>query len=239
MASAFPPTRHSVIERLRRDDTQERAAAFSDVVDAYWKPIYKHFRATWNASPEDAQDLTQSFFSDAFEKAWLEKYEPGKARFRTFVRVCVDRFAMNARQASNRAKRGGGARLVSLDFETAEQEVRAQSLQTPADAEDFFRREFVRALFQRAIATAREELTRSGRAVHFQLFERYDLRPDDRVSYASLAAEFHLSESRVTNYLSVARRAFRSHALGTLRGLSASDEEFRREARDLFGMDVD
>ncbi len=236
---AFPPTRHSVIERLRRPGTEERSAAFSDLVEGYWKPIYKHFRATWNVSPEDAQDLTQAFFSDAFEKAWLEKYEPGKARFRTFVRVCADRFAMNARQASGRAKRGGGARMVSLDFETAEQEVRAQALQTPADAEEFFRQEFVRSLFQRAVAAARDEMTRTGRSVHFQLFERYDLQADDQVSYSGLAAEFGLTEARVTNYLSIARRAFRAEALGTLRGLCATDDEFRREARELFGMEVD
>jgi DNA-directed RNA polymerase specialized sigma24 family protein len=239
MASAFPPTRHSVIERLRRPDGAERSAAFGDLVDGYWKPVYKHFRATWNASPEDAQDLTQAFFSDAFEKAWLEKYEPGKARFRTFVRVCADRFAMNARQASGRAKRGGGVRMISLDFDTAEQEVRAQALQCPADAEEFFRQEFVRALFQKAVAAARDEMDRTGRSAHFQLFERYDLQPDEHASYASLAAEFGLTESRVTNYLSIARRAFRAEALGALRGLCATEDEFRREARELFGMEVD
>ncbi|HJR60592.1 MAG TPA: hypothetical protein VJ813_14370 [Vicinamibacterales bacterium] len=238
MASAFPPTRHSVIERLRRDDAQERRAAFSDLVDGYWKPVYKHLRATWQLSPEDAQDLTQSFFSDAFQKAWLEKYQPEKARFRTFVRVCVDRFAMNVRQASARAKRGGDVRVVSLDFEGAEQEVRAQSLGSPADAEDFFRHEFVRALLQRAVSEARAEMERTGRGLHFQLFERYDLEPDDQVSYASLAIQFQLTESQVTNYLAHVRRTFRAHALTSLRGLCGTDEEFRREARELFGMEV-
>ena len=238
MASAFPPTRHSVIERLRRDDETARSAAFGDLVEGYWKPVYKHLRATWRLAPEDAQDLTQAFFSDAFQKAWLEKYEPGKARFRTFVRVCVDRFAMNARQAATRAKRGGDLRIVSLDFDGAEQEVRAQSLASPADAEDFFRREFVRSLFSRAVALTRDDMDRSGRAVQFRLFERYDLDPDDSVSYGSLAKEFDLTESQVTNHLSLVRRTFRAHALDALRGLCGSDEEFRREARELFGMEV-
>jgi DNA-directed RNA polymerase specialized sigma24 family protein len=238
MASAFPPTRHSVIERLRKDDEGARSAAFEDLVKGYWKPIYKHLRATWRLSPEDAQDLTQGFFSEAFEKAWLEKYEPGKARFRTFVRVCVDRFAMNARQSATRVKRGGDMRLVSLDFDGAEQEVRALSLTSPADAEDFFRQEFVRALFSRAVAQTRDEMERSGRVLYFQLFERYDLDPAESVSYGSLAREFSLTESQVTNHLSLVRRTFRSHALDALRGLCGCGEEFRREARDLFGMEV-
>ena len=238
MASAFPPTRHSVIERLRKNDDAGRTAAFGDLVDGYWKPVYKHLRATWRLSPEDAQDLTQAFFSDAFQKAWLEKYEPGKARFRTFIRVCVDRFAMNARQAATRTKRGGDVRLVSLDFDGAEREVRAQAPASPADAEEFFRQEFVRALFSRAVAQTRHDMERSGRPLHVRLFERYDLDPDDGVSYGSLAREFGLSESQVTNHLSLVRRTFRAYALEALRGLCGTDEEFRREARELFGMDV-
>jgi DNA-directed RNA polymerase specialized sigma24 family protein len=236
---AFPPTRHSVIERLRDGDPGRRRAAFSDVVEAYWRPVYKHLRATWRLSPEDAQDVTQAFFADAFEKAWLEKYEPGKARFRTFVRVCVDRFAMNARQASARVKRGGQVQLLSLDFHDAEQEVRMQEPGVPADAEEFFRQEFVRALFARAVDAIRLELLAEGRSEYFALFERYDLDPPDSVSYAQLAGEFGLTESQVTNRLALVRRAFRARALDTLRGICVSDEEFRREARDLFGMDVD
>lgn len=238
MASAFPPTRHSVIERLRNDDVGDRRAAFGDLVDAYWKPVYKHLRATWRLSPDDAQDLTQGFFSDAFEKGWLAKYEPGKARFRTFVRVCVDRFAMNARQAASRAKRGGDLRIVSLDFDEAEREVRTQASSVPADAEDFFRQEFVRALFGRAIQLTRAEMDGAGKTVHFTLFTRYDLDPADEVSYTGLAKEFSLTESQVTNYLSLVRRTFRTHALASLRAICGSEDEFQREARELFGMEV-
>jgi DNA-directed RNA polymerase specialized sigma24 family protein len=238
MASAFPPTRHSVIERLRHHDTAERSAAFGDLVEGYWKPVYKHLRTTWRLNADDAQDLTQAFFSDAFQKSWLEKYEPGKARFRTFVRVCVDRFAMNARQASSRLKRGGDTRTMSLDFDAAEREMRAQSFASQPDAEDFFRQEFVRALFERAVGAARLEMEASGRARHFTLFERYDLDPDEGVSYGSLATEYGLTESQVTNHLALVRRTFRAHALQALRGLCATDEEFRREARELFGMEV-
>ena len=116
--------------------------------------------------------------------------------------------------------------------------MRGHALSAPADAEDFFRQEFVRSLFQRAVRDARGELEGSGRAVHFRLFEKYDIDPEDGVSYAALAGEFGISESQVTNHLAYARRVFRAHALTALRGLCATDEEFRREARELFGMEV-
>jgi hypothetical protein len=42
----------------------------------------------------------------------------------------------------------------------------------------------------------------------------------------------------VTNDLHAARTRFREIALGHLRSLSGTDEEFRQEARQLFGVEV-
>jgi hypothetical protein len=42
----------------------------------------------------------------------------------------------------------------------------------------------------------------------------------------------------VTNHLALARRELRRIVLDTLRELTASDAEFRREARQLLGLDL-
>jgi DNA-directed RNA polymerase specialized sigma24 family protein len=236
---SFPQTRHSVIQRIRAADPAARRDAFGDLVTGYWKPVYKHLRITWRLSEEDAQDLTQSFFSEAFQKAWLERYEPDKARFRTFVRLCADRVVMNWKQSASRAKRGGAAETVALDFDGAERELGWQQLSTPPDAEEFFRHEFVRALFDRAVREVRAEYEAAGRRVHLELFERYDLAPSEGQTYAGLAREFGLTTAQVTNYLAQVRRSFRAHALEALRGLSGSDDEFRRDARELFGLEIE
>ena len=68
------------------------------------------------------------------------------------------------------------------------------------------------------------------------LFERYDLSDDD-VSYSSLATEFGLDASTVNNHLAAARRDFRRLVLEKLREITATDEEFRTEARSLLGVD--
>ena len=237
---AFPLTRYSVIERLRDGRDLERRDAFGEVVTGYWKPVYKHFRLTWGVSDQDAQDLTQSFFAEAFQKAWLAKFDPAQARFRTFVRVCADRFVMNWRQSSTRLKRGGVSESVPLDFDSAEQELRlVRTTATPPEAEDLFRQEFIRALFERAVAAVRDECLAAGRHVHLAVFDRYDLAPDDDVSYATLGAELGLTTAQVTNYLAQVRRSFRQHALAALEGLTGSRDEFRREARELFGVEVE
>jgi hypothetical protein len=234
----FPETRHSVIERIRDVDPETRREAFGDLVDGYWKPVYKHLRITWRLESEEAQDLTQAFFTDAYQKSWLERFEPGKARFRTFVRVCADRFVMNVRQSATRLKRGGGTCMVPLDFDGAEREIASQLALQP-EPEAFFHQEFVRALFEKTVQQLRAEYEASGRSMPFALFERYDLAPADDDSYARLAAEFNLTTTQVTNMLAGVRRRFRDRALATLRGLCGSDQEFRREARELFGVEVE
>jgi predicted transcriptional regulator len=93
-------------------------------------------------------------------------------------------------------------------------------------------------MFTIAVDALRERCEESGRTVHFQLFERYDLRDDANVSYASLANEFGLEPATVNNYLAAVRRDFRRVVLEKLREITATDEEFRTEARSLLGVEV-
>ena len=232
----FPPTRHSVIERLRAPGDTGRTEAFGDLVAGYWKPVYKYLRVRWRLGADEAEDVTQALFAEAFENAWFDRFDPDKARFRTFVRLCVDRLVMNAQQAAARIRRGGGQQVLSIDFAGAEDELAIQAPGVP-EAEDFFKREFVRALFARAVRSLRQDCLARGREIHWRLFERYDLRPDERPSYAELAAEFDLTPGQVTGYLAQARRTFRMHTIAELKALCGSAEEFRREARDLLGLE--
>jgi RNA polymerase sigma factor (sigma-70 family) len=233
----FPLTRHSVVERMRATDVDVRRVAFGDIIEGYWKPVYKHLRLTWHLSPDDAEDIAQGFFAEAFERAWLQRFDPAKARFRTFVRVCVDRYTMNVRQADLRLKRGGGLEMVSLDFAAAERQLPADG-DAAGDPEARFHQEFIRALFERTVQTLRRELTVDGSESLFDLFERYDLVHEDGISYAQLARESGLTTTQVTNRLARVRRRFREIALDNLRALCGSDEEFQREARDVFGLEI-
>src|SRR5207244_4672434 len=121
---AFPPTRHSILCATKSDDAAVREQAFDGLVAVYWKPVYKYIRLKWSDANEDAKDLTQEFFTAAFEKAFFESYDPKKSRFRTFLRICVDGLVTNTRKASARIKRGGQTQILPLDFEAAEIELR-------------------------------------------------------------------------------------------------------------------
>ena len=233
----FPVTNHSAIAGARSDDQLTRRRAFDTILASYWKPAYKYIRLKWQAGNEDAKDLTQGFFANAFEKNHFATYDATKASFQTFLRTCLDGFVANERKAGQRLKRGGDMDHYQLDFATAENELAAHA-STELTPEDYFHREWVRWMFTIAVDALRQRCDESGRNVHFQLFERYDLREDQAVSYASLAQEFGLDTATVNNYLAAVRRDFRRIVLEKLREITATDEEFRTEARSLLGVDV-
>jgi RNA polymerase sigma factor (sigma-70 family) len=233
----FPPTRHSVVARTRSPDAETRRLAFAAIIEAYWKPVYKYLRLKWQLDPDQAADLTQEFFAATLEKDVLGRFEPGRARFRTYLRMCVDGFASNARKAERRLKRGGGMTSVSLDFETAEGEIIRHELAVPADVDELFYREWVRAFFQRAVEELRSWAADSGRATMFAVFERYDLAEseEDRPTYAAIARDLGITPTTVTNHLAAMRRQFRHVVLERLRDLTTTDEEFEAEAKRLLG----
>lgn len=239
MSDAFPLTRQSVLAALKTAEGIERERAFGALVEAYWRPVYKYLRLRWNLDKADAEDATQNFFARAYERDYFARFDSHRARFRTFLRTCLDAFAANERQAASRLKRGGGAEHVSLDYATAEAELAIAS--PPDDYDRFFAREWVRAIFSAAVRDLRDQLERDGHAVRYQIFARYDLAEGDEargISYAALANELGLTTSQVTNYLAATRRQFRALLLDRVRALTATDAEFRDEVRDLFGFDA-
>ena len=212
----FPVTNHSAIVAARSNDKVIRRRAFDTILKSYWKPVYKYVRLKWQAGNEDAKDLTQGFFVTAFEKNYFASYDAAKASFQTFLRTCLDGFVANERKAGQRLKRGGDVDHYQLDFAAAEVELAHASVST-LTPEEYFHREWVRSMFTIAVEAFREHCAESGRMVHFQLFERYDLNDDRDVSYASLANEFGLDPATVNNYLAAARRDFRRIVLEKFR----------------------
>ena len=234
----FPDTRHSAVLRARDQDPEVRARALELLLAIYWKPVYKHLRLGWKATNEEAKDWTQGFFTRFLEKELLERYDPARGSFRHYLRLTADSFVANERKAAGRQKRGGDLRFVSLDFESAEGELKQHPPSTEQSPEDLFEREWARSIFQLALIELERVLAEEGKTVHFRIFERYDLAPGEaehRPSYQELARECALPVTQITNYLAATRRRFRRIVLDRLRDVTGSESEFRAEARRLLG----
>ncbi len=227
----FPDTHLSALLRARSDDASARERAWREVAAVYRRPVYLHLRVKWRCTPERAEDLTQDFFVYALQRDVLARFEPQRGRFRTFVRVCVDRLVLNELQAGQRIKRGGQQRRLQLDVHELEQVLRTHA---PAPADRVFEVAWARSVLQESVKRLGEQLTAEGRGHQFQAFSLYDLA-DDPISYQELASSLGVQVTDVTNYLSAARRRFRQVTLETLRELTATREEFEAEVLALCG----
>jgi RNA polymerase sigma factor (sigma-70 family) len=223
--SLFPTTRRSVIERLRSEDRVERERAFDTLAAIYWRPLYKYARIIHRRDAADAEDLTQSLMLQAFERGALESYDADRASFRTFLRVLFDRLIANDDKRAARLKRGS-----RFAFTSAEEELQLED-QRGDSPEEYFQRQWVKSLLAAAVDRCRESFD----PLTFAVFKSYDL--DGDVTYAELAQEHGVTEMTITNRLAAARRKFREIAIDLLREITASDDEFRTEARALFGVE--
>ncbi len=230
----FPSTRHTLIDRVQSSEGAVRSQALEEVIAIYWKPLYKYVRLRWHKSNEEAKDLTQAFLTTVIEQEALSGFDPGRGTFRTWLRTLIDRHVTDDLRSSGRIKRGGG--LEELDFEAAEVELSEQQSGADSAPDELLRREWVRSVLERSVRALEAELGAAGKHQHLTLFRIYDLEGTDR-SYRDLAEELAIPETSVTNWLAATRRRFRSIVLETLESLTASDAEFRSEARDLLGVD--
>ncbi|MCI0434835.1 MAG: sigma-70 family RNA polymerase sigma factor [Gemmatimonadetes bacterium] len=238
--SAFPLTRFSVVQATGSDDPGIRRDAWDALIRSYWRPVYKYIRIHWGVPVHDAQDLTQGFFTRAMDAGFFHRFDPSRARFRTYLRTCLHGFVANEYKAASRKKRGGAYTVLSLDFEDAEGELRQTRIADDADPEEFFRIESARSLLALSVSLLREFCAQRDRQSPFELFERYDLAPQtdgERPTYQQLADAMGLTVTRVTNDLAWVRREFRRIVLDRLREISGSESEFRLEAIELLGVD--
>lgn len=231
-AGGFPATRPSLLASATSHDAAVRHDAFEAIIAVYWKPIYTYIRLRWRKSTEDAQDLTQAFLAELLVAETIARFDPSRASFRTYVRICVDGFVGHDEQAAGRLKRGGGQRAISIDDADGAAEAQLPPVPAP-EMEDLFHREWQRQMLTLGVHDLRRFAEGINKTLPLRIFEAHDL-VDEPPSYAELARRFEVSESTVTNHLAWARRELRRLVLARVAAVTAGPDEFIAEARSLF-----
>src|SRR6516162_6079043 len=95
-AQWFTTTHWSVVLTARRIPSPQSEAALEKLCRSYWYPLYAYIRRQGH-NPDDAQDLTQSFFTRFLEHNYLESVERDKGKFRSFLLACLNHFLSNER----------------------------------------------------------------------------------------------------------------------------------------------
>ena len=148
-----------------RGDSPEAKAALSDLCAAYYGPVFAFIRRA--ACNEDtARDLTQEFFARLLARPALDKVDPQRGHFRSFLLGAVKHFLADMRDHDQRLKRGADQPHQSIDPGTDT----SPGLQVPdANApspEREFDRKWAHTVLGRSLTALAEEDKAAGKAEH-------------------------------------------------------------------------
>jgi RNA polymerase sigma factor (sigma-70 family) len=203
--SRFPTTRWTLVVAAGDPQRKEARSALVDLCENYWYPLYAYLRRR-GYSAEEAQDLTQEFFVRVLEGRYLDRADPGKGRFRSFILTSLKFFVADEGDRQRARKRGGGA-VLPLEFSSGEDRYQREPAhdETP---ERIFERRWALSLLDRVVERLRNEFVQHGRPEHFERLKGFLLGQSD-APYAALARGMNTSEGALKVAIHRLRKRYR------------------------------
>src|SRR5690349_4587419 len=134
----FATTHWSVVTSATKDGSEQSLRALETLCHAYWYPVYAYVRRKGYGA-EEAQDLTQEFFSQLIAKDHFRLADPNKGKFRGFLLATLDFFLAREWNRAHRQKRGGQFTFISLDGQSPEERYRLEPADLDTPEKQFLR----------------------------------------------------------------------------------------------------
>ena len=201
----FPTTRWTLVLAAGDPARQEHRAALVSLCEGYWYPLYAFVRRR-GYSADEAKDLTQEFFVRLLEGRYLDRVDPEKGRFRSFLLSSLKFFLADDMDRNRAQKRGGGVPLpfeVSLGEDLYRREPAHED--TP---ERIFERRWAHSVLDIVVARLRDEFVQHGRLDHFNKLKLF-LVGQAEVPYSVLARELDTSEGALKVAIHRLRKRYR------------------------------
>jgi RNA polymerase sigma-70 factor (ECF subfamily) len=231
-AQRFASTRWSLVALAGRGESPEAQEALATLCQIYWYPIYAYARRRL-PSVDDAQDMTQAFFTRLLEKDYLQAVDPARGKFRSFLRTAFDHFLAKERDWAHAQKRGGGRTLLPLDFQSGERRYSCE----PADhatPESIFERRWAVTILEQALTRLRQEFDDAGKHELFENLKGTLTGEGPAEPYASIGGRLDISEKAVKVAVHRLRRRYGELLRAEIAQTVTSDAEIEDELRDLF-----
>lgn len=227
----FTTTHWSVVLRVGQEDSTQAMAALEQLCRTYWYPLYAYVRRR-GCTEHDAQDLIQGFFALLLKRQALQKVEPGRGKFRSFLVTALNNFLHDEHDRQQAQKRGGGQPVISLDAQEAEQRYRLEPPDTETP-EKLFDRRWALTLIDVAIGRLRQEFADARKASLFEHLCRFIVQGVDNRSYAEVAQQVGMNEEAVKKAIQRLRRRYREAIREQIALTVTTPREIEEELRHL------
>jgi RNA polymerase sigma-70 factor (ECF subfamily) len=232
--AAFPSTGWALIRAVQDRAHPEHKRALDRFARLYWEPVFCFLRARGLATPE-AQDLAQEFFVWLLQGDWVQKADPQRGRFRTFLRMHLRSFlADQTSQRRVRRQKQFERQLVSLDglVGAGDRSYEPAAGETPDQA---FDRAFARAVVHAVRQELRKTCTTEKRPEWYEIFAA--TYPDDistePLSQQTLAEKFGKTRDEVRGILDRMKKRCLRLLRNELRDHGGSETDIQAEADEL------
>ena len=230
----FATTHWSVVLTAGNRELPEAADALEKLCRAYWYPLYAYVRRQGN-SPEDAEDLTQQFFSRLLEKNYLAKADRDRGKFRTFLLGSMKNFLVNEWKRAARLKRGGGQSFVSFDLDIAEGRYAAEPL-TETAPENTYEKQWANALIEQVFASLRQEYRAVEKGPLLEALKGFIWGEESSASYSEIGLKLNMAEGTVKVAVHRLRQRFRDVLRTEVAHTVSRPEEIDGELRHLIAV---
>jgi RNA polymerase sigma factor (sigma-70 family) len=227
----FATTQWSLVLAAGNRGSPDAEEALARLCSLYWYPVFAFVRRQGNSS-EEAQELTQSFFTRLIDKNDLEDADRSRGRFRTFLLASCRHFLSNEYDRARRIKRGGDRVPISLDVALAEGRYQ-RALAHAETPERLYDRQWCLSLLDGVLETLREEYAAAGNDRLFDRLRGFLTFDESAGSYADAAGDLGMTPAAVKVAAYRLRRRYRDALRRCVADTVASDSEVDDEIRYL------
>lgn len=228
-AIGFRATQWSLVQRAGQASEASRRASMETLLRRYLPALRAHLTLSKKLPSDLAEDLLQGFVADkVIEQNLVALADPSKGKFRSFLLVALNRYAIDQLRRDNSSKRGGGSGKTSDDS------LCKQLVSSEAQPSEQFDLVWARELVARALELMAEECRATGRGEIWAIFECRVVRPAflavEALPYEDLVTKFGLQTPlQAYNILTTGKRMFarclREAAADYAGGPELADEE--------------
>lgn len=181
----FETTQWSLIVASTGRDEMS-VAALEKLCQFYRSPVFAFLRGRGN-TVDEAEDLTQSFFTHLLSHGLHQLADPAKGSFRAFLLSALKHFVISERRRDAAEKRGGGALHVRLES--------VGEPPTDETPETIFEREWAHTIVAHAVKHLRSEAREAGKLALFEALQEFLFESPETDDYARVSQQFGLSRN--------------------------------------------
>ena len=189
---AFSTTNWSVVLEAQGQSPAAQEA-LEKLCRTYWRPVYSFIKRE-GTGPEEAEDLTQSFFALLLQRRNFDDVRKEKGRLRSYLLTSLKHFLVSEHRRTVTAKRGKGQQPIPLEELAA---IGRADIE-PADllsADRIYERRWALTLMEQVLRRLKEEYCTAGNAALFDSLKQ--LLPDEpgAQSRADIAMQLGMTDN--------------------------------------------